>query len=90
MTRLTPWCRTSADALSIAPFEFNSAPLTHGEMRKRSRIDHTGLAAQRSVIRVAPLPSVNGEVGRRTVAVGRTRIVVSGRTNTANEITIVA
>jgi hypothetical protein len=90
MTRLTPWRRTSADALTIAPFEFNAAPLTHSEMRERSRFDHSGLVAQKSVIRVAPLLSVNGEVGRRMVAVGRTRIVVSGRSDTAYEITIVA
>jgi hypothetical protein len=90
MTRQTAWYRGTADALLIAPFEFSAAPLAYDDMRARARLDYTGLGAQKSVIRVAPLLSVTGPVGKRTVAVGRTRVVVSGRSNAAYEITIVS
>lgn len=78
------------NAPTVAPFEFSAAPVTHASMRERAGLDYTGAIAGRSVMRVAPLLSVTGPVGRRSVAVGRTRIVVSGRSSAAYEITIVA
>jgi hypothetical protein len=90
MTRRTRGQDHLADTLTIAPFEFSAAPVTHSAMRDRAERDYTGLAAEKSAIRVAPLLSVTGAVGSRSVAVGRTRVVVSGRRLAAYEVTIVA
>jgi hypothetical protein len=81
MTRQTPWYRGTADALLTAPFEFSAAPVAYDDMR--ARLDYTRLVAQKSLIRVASLLSVTGPVGKRTVAVGCTRVVVSERSNAA-------
>lgn len=59
-------------------------------MRERVARDHTGTTVSKSVVRVAPLLSVLGAEGQRVVAVGRTRIVVSGHLCVAVETTIVA
>jgi hypothetical protein len=90
MTRRFSFRSGEVTAPTIAPFEFSAAPVTHAAMRERALFDYTGTVAGRSVIRVAPLLSVTGSVGRRSVAVGRTRVVVSGRSSAAYEITIVA
>jgi len=89
MTR-RPRARDQSGTPTIAPFEFSMAPVSYSAMRDRARLDFAGLRAAKSVIRVTPLLSVTGPVGRRSVAVGRTRVVVSGRCQAAFEITIVA
>jgi hypothetical protein len=90
MTRTIRSPRFRAEAPSVAPFAFSAAPVTYAAMRARAALDHTGIAAGSSVIRIAPLLSVTGAEGHRSVAVGRTRVVVSGRRRSAYEITIVA
>ena len=90
MTRRASGRRYPTDEVFIAPFEFSAAPVTHTAMRERARLDSRGSTAAKSVIRVAPLLSVTGAVGHRSVAVGRTRVVVSGHCAAAYEITIVA